>query len=69
MMGESKDNLHYRNRVSDNYAIFVPAGVWHNLINTGRTPLKLYSIYAPPAHPIGTVHVTKRDAEEPRNNY
>ena len=40
----------------------VPAGTWHNVINTGNTPLKLYSIYAPPNHPFGTVHVTKADA-------
>jgi hypothetical protein len=41
----------------------IPAGTWHNLINTGNVPLKLYSIYAPPNHPFGTVHVTKADAE------
>lgn len=40
----------------------IPAGTWHNLINTGNTPLKLYSIYAPPNHPFGTVHFTKADA-------
>ena len=63
MMGESKDNLNYQKRVYDNYAIFVPAGVWHNLVNTGCVPLKLYSIYAPPEHPPGTVHATKGEAE------
>lgn len=63
-MGDSKDNLDFQARVSDDYAIFVPAGKWHNLINTGSTPLKLYSIYAPPEHPYGTVHKTKKDAEE-----
>jgi mannose-6-phosphate isomerase-like protein (cupin superfamily) len=40
----------------------IPAGTWHNVINTGNIPLKLYSIYAPPQHPHGTVHVTKADA-------
>jgi len=64
MMGDSRDNLNYRRRVGDNYAIFVPAGKWHNLINTGCVPLKLYSIYAPPEHPHGTVHHTKEDAAE-----
>lgn len=64
MMGDSKDNLDFQRRVYDNYAIIIPAGKWHNLINTGRVPLKLYSIYAPPQHPFGTVHMTKRDAEE-----
>jgi len=64
MMGKSRDNLDYQRRVRANYAILIPAGTWHNLINTGRVPLKLYSIYAPPQHPFGTVHATKRDAEE-----
>ncbi|PKM61607.1 MAG: cupin domain-containing protein [Firmicutes bacterium HGW-Firmicutes-21] len=63
MMGDSKDNLDYQKRVLDNYAVFVPAGKWHNLVNKGRIPLKLYSIYAPTEHPFGTVHETKEDAE------
>ena len=63
-MGDTEDQLDYQKRVYDNYAIFIPAGQWHNLINTGRTPLKLYSIYAPPEHPRGTVHETKEDAED-----
>ncbi len=62
-MGESKDNLTFERMVSDDYAIVIPAGTWHNLTNTGNTPLKLYSIYAPPNHPFGTVHATKADAE------
>ncbi len=69
MMGKDKDNLDFQKRVYDNYAIFVPAGTWHNVINTGRVPLKLYSIYAPPQHPFGTVHVTKRDAQEQEEHY
>lgn len=62
-MGENKYNLNYQRKVADGYAIFVPAGTWHNLINTGNRPLKLYSIYAPPQHPRGTVQRTKADAE------
>jgi mannose-6-phosphate isomerase-like protein (cupin superfamily) len=64
MMGDSKDKLYFQKRVYDDYAIVIPAGKWHNLINTGRIPLKLYSIYAPPQHPRGTVHETKEDAEK-----
>ncbi|AGA70739.1 mannose-6-phosphate isomerase [Desulfitobacterium dichloroeliminans LMG P-21439] len=64
MMGDSADRLYYQQRVGDDYAIVIPAGKWHNVINTGRVPLKLYSIYAPPQHPHGTVHTTKRDADE-----
>lgn len=63
MMGDEKDNLYYKQRVCAGYAIFIPAGKWHNLINIGRIPLKLYSIYAPPEHPLGTVHKTKKDAQ------
>lgn len=62
MMGSSKENLNLQRNVSKDYAIFVPAGTWHNVINKGNIPLKLYSIYAPPKHPRGTVHVTKADA-------
>lgn len=58
-MGKRRDRLDFQQRVYDNYVILVPAGTWHNLINTGRTPIKLYSIYAPPQHPFGTVHETK----------
>ncbi|WP_046180262.1 cupin domain-containing protein [Domibacillus tundrae] len=61
-MGKSKDNLNFERNVYDDSAIMVPAGTWHNLTNTGNVPLKLYSIYAPPNHPFGTVHVTKADA-------
>jgi len=69
VMGDSRENLHFRQRVYDNYVVFIPAGKWHNLINTGRTPLKLYSIYAPPAHPRGTVHRTKKEAEQQHPQY
>jgi mannose-6-phosphate isomerase-like protein (cupin superfamily) len=46
-------------------AVVVPAGTFHNVINASKTEaLKLYTIYAPPNHPDGTVHKTKADAEE-----
>lgn len=64
IMGDRRDGPYYQQRVGDNYAIFIPAGKWHNLINTGCVPLKLYSIYAPPEHPHGTVHKTKEVAEK-----
>ncbi|WP_408956138.1 cupin domain-containing protein [Natroniella sp. ANB-PHB2] len=64
LMGDRRDQLDFQERFYNGYAIFIPAGKWHNVINTGRTPLKLYSIYAPPEHPRGTVHETKEDAEE-----
>lgn len=61
-MGQGPDNLAFERSVSDDSAIIVPAGTWHNVINTGNIPLKLYSIYAPPHHPHGTVERTKADA-------
>jgi mannose-6-phosphate isomerase-like protein (cupin superfamily) len=61
-MGNSRDNMNLQAEVSDDDVILIPAGTWHNLINTGNKPLKLYSIYAPPEHPRGTVHRTKADA-------
>lgn len=68
-MGNNKDNLYLSQPVYDDFAIFIPAGTWHNVINTGKTPLKLYSIYAPPNHPWGTVHQTKAIAEMAEANH
>jgi len=61
-MGKRKDHLNFVQKVNDDFAIMIPAGTWHNVTNTGNTPLKLYSIYAPPQHPFGTVHLTKAQA-------
>ncbi|MFS0674857.1 cupin domain-containing protein [Ornithinibacillus sp. 179-J 7C1 HS] len=61
-MGNRRDNLTIEKKVKEDSAIMVPAGTWHNVINTGNVPLKLYSIYAPPHHPRGTVHPTKEVA-------
>jgi mannose-6-phosphate isomerase-like protein (cupin superfamily) len=50
--------------VRDGDAVVVPAGTYHNVINTSSVkPLKLYTIYSPPQHPDGTVHKTKAEAE------
>ncbi len=58
-MGNSKQNLNFQRNVKQDYAFIIPAGTWHNLINTGNKPIKLYSIYAPVQHPHGTVQQTK----------
>ena len=60
--GTHKNNLNVERKIMDDSAIMIPAGTWHNIINTGNIPLKLYSIYAPAHHPFGTVHVTKEEA-------
>ncbi|MBM7615108.1 cupin domain-containing protein [Alkaliphilus hydrothermalis] len=68
-MGNCKDQLDFQAEVYDDYAIIIPAGKWHNLTNTGCKPLKLYSIYAPPEHPFGTIHRTKEDAEREEGHH
>lgn len=61
-MGSQENNLTYRRQISDSSAVMIPAGTWHNITNIGDEPLKLYTIYAPPEHPFGTLHQTKADA-------
>lgn len=68
-MGNTRRNLNYQKQIYDDFAIMIPAGKWHNIINTGNKPLKLYTIYAPPEHPRNTVHVTKADSDAAENNY
>lgn len=63
MMGKCKETLDYQCRVMSGTGIFVPKNTWHNLINTGCCPIKLFSIYAPPEHPHGTIHRTKSDSD------
>jgi mannose-6-phosphate isomerase-like protein (cupin superfamily) len=62
-LGRSEDVIDETHDVEDDWAIIVPAGVWHNVVNTGSGEVKLYSLYSPPEHPDGTVHRTKVDAE------
>lgn len=64
MMGAVKNQLNYQQSVCSGYAVFVPAGTWHNIVNTGNCPLKIYTVYAPPHHPHGTVQKTKAIADK-----
>ncbi len=64
VMGASKDLLDQEWAAKDDFAIFIPAGTWHNVINTGEETLKMYSIYAPVHHPHNTVHETYEVAME-----
>ena len=62
-MGPAADQLEFVHEAADDWAILVPSGMWHNVTNIGDEPLKVYSLYAPPHHPHGTVHATQADAE------
>jgi mannose-6-phosphate isomerase-like protein (cupin superfamily) len=55
--------------VEDDWAVIVPAGVPHNVVNTGSADVKLYSLYAPPEHPDGTVHRTKAEADAAEHDH
>ena len=63
-MGACRERLDFRRRLGAGEAVLVPCGTWHNVVNDGRKPLKLSSVYAPPQHPRGTVHRTRVDAEK-----
>jgi mannose-6-phosphate isomerase-like protein (cupin superfamily) len=62
-MGPSKEELTFQQDVEDGWAITVPAGTWHDVINTGDVPMRLYAIYAPVHHAPGIVQATAADAE------
>jgi mannose-6-phosphate isomerase-like protein (cupin superfamily) len=53
-----------RHRFETDFAIIVPAGAKHDVINTGSTPLKVYTLYAPPKHRDRVVHRTRAEAEK-----
>lgn len=62
-MGDMKDNLNFQRKVYDDFAFVIPSGKWHDVVNIGNKPIKLYSIYAPPQHKKGTINITKEDEE------
>jgi mannose-6-phosphate isomerase-like protein (cupin superfamily) len=61
--GTTEERVDATYDIETDWAIVVPAGVWHNVINTGTEDLKLSSLYSPPVHPAGTIHRTKTEAE------
>jgi mannose-6-phosphate isomerase-like protein (cupin superfamily) len=66
-MGTSRDNLSFNQPVTDDDAIIIPAGAWHNVSNTGDIVMKAYSIYAPPSHPYGTKQQTRAEEDVMEN--
>ena len=68
-LGTTQDVVEETHDIEDDWAAIIPAGVWHNVVNTGSGDLKLYSLYSPPEHPAGTVHRTKADAEAAEHDH
>jgi len=64
VMGPSEHDLPFQQEVGDGWAVQVPAGTWHDVINTGAEPMRLYAVYAPTHHAPGVVQATAADAEE-----
>ncbi|AVM41739.1 cupin domain-containing protein [Fastidiosipila sanguinis] len=68
-MGDAEDNLTFEEKIEPESAILVPAGTWHQVVNTGDEVMKLYTIYAKPDHVEGTVHDTHEDAKNDPNEH
>ena len=58
-----------RTAIRAGFAVIVPAGTNHNIVNTGSAPLKLYTLYAPPNHRDGVVHHTRAEAEADNEHF
>ena len=58
-----------RSPIKSGFAVIVPAGTNHNIINTGSVPLKLYTLYSPPNHRDGVIHRTRADAEADNEHF
>jgi mannose-6-phosphate isomerase-like protein (cupin superfamily) len=68
--GEGKSVLDgVEHSIADGSAVIIPQGVRHNIINTGPSPMKLYTLYAPPNHQDGTIHKTKAEAESNEEHF
>lgn len=68
-LGPSADVVDETHDVGDDWAVIIPGGTWHNVINRGDGDLKLYSLYSPPEHPDGTVHETKADSDADEHHH
>lgn len=62
-VGRTRDKLENSQVISVGDAVFIPAGIWHNIENTGHQPLKLSSVYAPPHHPKCTLQSVREESE------
>ena len=69
VMGSTRDDLSFKRELAHDHVVLVPAGWWHNVTNTGSSPLRLYSVYAPAEHEPGTVHLTKAEADAAEHHH
>ena len=67
-MGAAKDKLTFEKEVSNGWCVLVPAGTWHNITNTGATPMQVYAIYAPAHHKPEKVQATAAEAEADKDD-
>lgn len=63
-LGSTENVVDERHEIGADWAMIIPAGTWHNVVNTGADDLRLYSLYSPPEHPPGTIHATRADDPE-----
>ncbi len=68
-LGRTEESADETHEVADDWAVIIPAGIWHNVVNTGDGELKLYSLYSPPEHPPETVHRTKAEADAAEHHH
>lgn len=57
------------NEIAKDFAIIIPAGTKHNIINTSAEPMKLYTLYAPPEHKDGVIRQSKKEAMEKEEHF
>lgn len=63
-MGQTRDDLTFESNMEEDWAVLIPAGFYHHVKNIGDTALKIYTLYAPGAHPEETVHKTYQEARD-----
>ncbi len=67
-MGAAKDKLTFEKKVANGWCVLVPAGTWHNITNTGTTPMQVYAIYAPAHHTPSKLQATAAVAEADKDD-
>lgn len=68
-LGSTEALVDERYDIEEEWAVIVPAGTFHNVVNTGDIDLKIYSVYSPPEHSDGTVHRTKAEADAAEHDH